>query len=56
MTAATRHRETSAAFLLQAEAELEGGQLLQAPEKAWGVVAHYVNRWLIRLVWRQGGC
>ena len=43
MTTATRHREVSAAFLGQAEDEFQRGQLLQASEKAWGAVAHYVK-------------
>ena len=43
MTTATRHREISAAFLSQAEDEFQEGQLLQASEKAWGAVAHYVK-------------
>ncbi len=43
MPTATRHREISAAFLVQAEDELRNGHLLQASEKAWGAVAHYVK-------------
>ena len=37
------HREISAQFLSHAEDELRKGDLLQASEKAWGAVSHYVN-------------
>ena len=43
MSALERHLETSDRFLDQAEAELREGDLLQASEKAWGAVAHYVK-------------
>ncbi len=43
MTTAERHREISDRLLEQAYAEFEGGDLLQASEKAWGAIAHYVN-------------
>jgi len=43
VTTAERHREISDRFLEQAYAEFEGGDLLQASEKAWGAFAHYVN-------------
>ena len=38
-----RHQDISARFLEQAEAELRTGDHLQASEKAWGAVAHYVK-------------
>ena len=37
-----RRREISAQFLEQAQAEFRRGDLLQASEKAWGAVSHYV--------------
>lgn len=43
MTTAERHYEISDRFLEQAYVEFEGGDLLQASEKAWGALAHYVN-------------
>lgn len=43
MVTAERHREISAQFLDQAEDEFRKGDLLQASEKAWGAVSHYVN-------------
>lgn len=43
MASAEQHREISAQFLAHAEDELRKGDLLQASEKAWGAVAHYVN-------------
>ena len=43
MVSAERHREISAQFLIHAEDEFQKGDLLQASEKAWGAVSHYVN-------------
>ena len=43
MATAEQHTEISDAFLRQAEEELLNGDLLQASEKAWGAVAHYVK-------------
>ncbi len=43
MTTAERHREISDRFLEQAYVEFEDGDLLQASEKAWGALTHYVN-------------
>ena len=43
MVTAEQHREISAQFLDHAEDEFRKGQLLQASEKAWGAVSHYVN-------------
>ena len=40
---AEQHREISTQFLEHAEDELRKGDLLQASEKAWGAVSHYVN-------------
>ena len=47
----TRHQEISEAFLEHAEDELENGELLQASEKAWGAVAHYVKSIARELRW-----
>lgn len=38
-----RHREISDQFLEQAQQEYRRGDLLQASEKAWGAVSHYVS-------------
>lgn len=43
MVTAAQHREISAQFLDHAEDEFRRGDLLQASEKAWGAVSHYVN-------------
>ncbi len=43
MATAARHQEISARFLKHAEEEFNKGDLLQASEKAWGSVAHYVK-------------
>ena len=43
MATTVRHEEISSRFLDQAEAEFERGDMLQASEKAWGAVAHYVK-------------
>ena len=51
MATTERHTEISARLLEQAEAELRAGDLLQASEKAWGAVAHYVNSLARRYGW-----
>lgn len=43
MATADQHREISAQFLAHAEDEFRKGDLLQASEKAWGAVAHFIN-------------
>ena len=43
MATAEQHRKISTQFLEHAEDELRKGDLLQASEKAWGAVSHYVN-------------
>ena len=43
MATTQRHEAISAVFLDHAEAEFEKGDMLQASEKAWGAVAHYVK-------------
>ena len=43
MAATERHQDISDQLLDQADAELRKGDLLQASEKAWGAVGHYVK-------------
>ncbi len=43
MATAEQHREISIQFLNHVDDELRKGDLLQASEKAWGAVSHYVN-------------
>ena len=43
MATTERHEAISAVFLDHAEEEFEKGDMLQASEKAWGAVAHYVK-------------
>ena len=43
MATRTRHEQISQRFLDHAEAEFQKGDMLQASEKAWGAVAHYVK-------------
>ena len=43
MATTERHQDISGQLLSQADAELKKGDLLQASEKAWGAVAHYVK-------------
>ena len=43
MVTAEQHRAISTQFLDHAEDEFRKGDLLQASEKAWGAVSHYVN-------------
>ena len=43
MATVAQHQEISERFLSHAEEEFEKGDLLQASEKAWGAVAHYVK-------------
>ena len=43
MATSTRHRDISRVFLDHAENELKKGDLLQASEKAWGAISHYVK-------------
>lgn len=43
MATTARHQEVSARLLRHAEEEFSKGDLLQASEKAWGSVAHYVK-------------
>ena len=43
MATTERHEAIRAVFLDHAEEEFEKGDMLQASEKAWGAVAHYVK-------------
>ncbi len=43
MATPTEHEEISERFLRHAEREFERGDMLQASEKAWGAVVHYVK-------------
>ena len=43
MATVEQHRAISTQFLDHAEDEFRKGDLLQASEKAWGAVSHYVN-------------
>jgi hypothetical protein len=38
-----KHRDASRVLLANAQIELDRGDLLQASEKAWGALAHYVK-------------
>lgn len=40
---AAKHRDASRVLLVNAQVELDRGDLLQASEKAWGALAHYVK-------------
>ena len=53
-TTADRHLEISAQFLDHAEDELRKGDLLQASEKAWGAVAHFVHSVARQRGWEVG--
>ena len=54
MATATRHREISERLLDQAGREFEGGDPLQAAEKAWGAFAHCVNGIAKEAGWKPG--
>ena len=43
MATTARHQEISARFLRHAQEEFDKGDLLQASEKSWGAVVHYVK-------------
>ena len=51
MATTGRHTGISDEFLEQAREELSNGDLLQASEKAWGAVAHYVKSVASDLGW-----
>ena len=51
MATEARHREISDQFLDQAVEEYRRGDLLQASEKAWGAVSHYVSAMSVERGW-----
>ncbi len=53
MPTATRHHEISEQFLEHAEGEFEDGDMLQASEKAWGALAHYVKGIAREREWKE---
>ncbi len=54
LATAEEHREISIQFLDHAEDELRKGDLLQASEKAWGAVSHFVNYVARQRNWHLG--
>ena len=54
MNNVTDHRTISSMFLRQAQEECDAGDLLQASEKAWGAVAHYVRAIADERGWSSG--
>ena len=52
---ADNHMQISLRFIRQADEELAAGDHLQASEKAWGAVAHYLKSIAIRREWRHSG-
>ena len=54
MATTTRHEEISDRFLDHAAEEFEKGDMLQASEKAWGAVAHYVKSGAKARGWPDG--
>ena len=53
MATAARHKEISDDFLEHAEEEFAKGDYLQASEKAWGAVAHYVKSIAQERGWKE---
>ena len=47
------HWETSRRFIIQADAELAAGDLLQASEKGWGAAAHAIKAIAEEREWRH---
>ena len=47
------HWETSRRFIIQADAELAAGDLLQASEKGWGAAAHAIKAVAQERGWRH---
>ena len=54
MATAEQHQEISRQFLENAEDELRNGDLLQASEKAWWAVSHFVNSVARKRNWPLG--
>ena len=51
MATTSRHTELSNQLLGHARIELEGGDTIQAAEKAWGAVAHFVKAIAVAQGW-----
>ena len=54
MATIERHLELSVSLMDQAEEELRGGDVIQASEKAWGAVVHYVSAVSRKYGWPLG--
>ena len=54
MVTSEQHQDISSEFLNAAEDELRKGEILQAGEKAWGAVSHYVNSIALKRGWPIG--
>ena len=54
MATTARHEEISDRFLEHAGKEFDKGDMLQASEKAWGTVAHYVKSVAKERGWPDG--
>ena len=54
MATSEQHHEISIQFLQHAEDEFRKGDFLQASEKAWGAVSHYVNSVARKRSWPMG--
>ena len=53
MAIGLNHWETSRRFIIQADAELAAGDLLQASEKGWGAAAHAIKAIAQERGWRH---
>ena len=53
MATGLNHWETSRRFIIQADAELAAGDLLQASEKGWGAAAHAIKAIAQERGWRH---
>ena len=53
MATGLNHWETSRRFIIQADAELAAGDLLQASEKGWGAAAHAIKAVAQERGWRH---
>lgn len=51
MATTSRHAELSSQLLEHARIELQGGDTIQAAEKAWGAVAHFVKAIAVARGW-----
>ena len=53
MATGLNHWETSRRFIIQADAELAAGDLLQSSEKGWGAAAHAIKAVAQERGWRH---